>query len=84
MYYSTKVREQKVKELEGNKAFIEYARQQYEIYQRVGGFGGYNTFDEYLKGDVFDIYENFTMLEFLKRADRKTINCAMDIALAGI
>ena len=84
MYYSTKVREQKVKELKSNKAFIEYAHQQYEIYQRVSGFGGYNTFDEYLIGDVFDIYENFTMLELLKRADRQTINRAMDLALAGI
>ena len=84
MYYSKKVREQKVKELENNKEFIEYAQKQYEIYKRVDGFGGYNTFEEYLVGDVFDLYENFTMLEFLKRADRKTINRAMDMALAGI
>ncbi len=84
MYYSKKVREQKVKELESNKEFIEYAQKEYEVYKRVDGFGGYNTFEEYLIGDVFDLYENFTMLEFLTKADGKTINRAMDIALAGI
>lgn len=84
MYYSKKVRERKVKELENNKEFIKYAQKEYEVYKRVDGFGGYNTFEEYLVGDVFDLYENFTMLEFLKKADRKTINRAMDIALAGI
>ena len=84
MYYSKKVREQKVKELQSNKEFIEYAQKQYEIYKRVDGFGGYNTFEEYLVGDVFDLYENFTMLELLKKADKKTINRAMDVALVGI
>lgn len=84
MYYSKKVRERKVKELENNKEFIKYAQKGYEVYKRVDGFGGYNTFEEYLVGDVFDLYENFTMLEFLKKADKKTINRAMDMALAGI
>lgn len=84
MYYAKNVREQKVEELKSNNEFIEYAQKQYEIYKRVDGFGGYNTFEEYLIGDVFDLYENFTMLEFLKKADSKTINRAMDIALAGI
>ena len=84
MYYSKKIREQKVKELESNKEFIEYAQSQYETYKRVDGFGGYNTFEEYLVGNVFDLYDDFTMLEFLKKADRKTISRAMDIALAGI
>ena len=84
MYYSKKVREQKVKELESNKVFIKYAQKQYEIYKRVDGFGEYNTFEKYLVGDVFDLYENFTMLEFLKKTDKKTINRAMDMALEGI
>lgn len=84
MYYSKKIREQKVKELKGNKEFIEYAQKEYETYKRVDGLGGYNTFEEYLVGDVFNLYENFTMLEFLKKADRKTINRAMELALEGI
>lgn len=84
MYYSKKVREQKVKELENNKEFIEYAQKQYEIWKKVSGFGGYNTFEEYLIGDVFDLYENFAMLELLKKADSKTINRVMTMALDGI
>lgn len=84
MYYPKKVREKKVKELKNNKEFIEYAQKQYEIYKRVDGFGGYNTFEEYLVGDVFDIYESFAMLELLKNADSKTINRAMNMALKGI
>lgn len=84
MYYSKKIREQKVKELENNKEFIEYAQKQYEIWKKVSGFGGYDTFEEYLVGDVFDLYENFTMLELLKNAESKTINRAMSIALDGI
>lgn len=84
MYYPKKVREQKVKELENNQEFIEYAQKQYEIWKKVGGFGGYNTFEEYLVGDVFDLYENFAMLELLKNVDSKTINRAMTMALDGI
>ena len=84
MYYSTKVRKQKVKELENNKEFIEYALKQYDIYKKVDGFGGYNTFEEYLVGEVFNLYDNFTMLEFLKNADSKTINRVMSAALKGI
>ena len=84
MYYPKNVREKKVKELKGNKQFIEYAQEQYEIYKRVDGFGGYNTFEEYLVGDVFNLYENFAMLELLRKADSKTINRAMDMALKRI
>lgn len=80
MYYSKKVREQKVKELEGNKEFTEYAKKEYEIYIKVDGFGGYNTFEEYLVGNVFELYENFTLLEFIKKADKNTITSALDRA----
>ena len=84
MYYSEKSRRQKTKELETNKEFIEYARKQYEIWKKVSGFGGYNTLEEYLVGEVFNLYENFTMLKILKNADSKTINRAMDIAFDRI
>ena len=84
MYYSKSVRERKVRELENNKAFIEYAQQQYEIYKRVSNFNGYNTFEEYLVGDVFDLYDNFTMIQFLNTADKKTINNVLKKALKGI
>lgn len=80
MYYSKSVRERKVKELEGNKEFIAFAQKEYETYKRVGGFGGYNTFEEYLVGNVFVLYENFTMLEFIKKADKETISRALDRA----
>lgn len=84
MYYSKKVREQKVKELENNKEFIKYAQKQYETWKKVSGFGGYNTFEEYLVGEVFNLYDNFTMLEFLKNADSNTINRVLSAALKGI
>ena len=84
MYYSKKVRASKVEELKSNQEFMEHAQKEYEVYKRVDGFGGYNTFEEFLLGDVFDLYESFSMLELLKNADRKTINRAMDIALADL
>jgi hypothetical protein len=84
MYYTINARKQKVKELINNKIFIEYAQKQYEIYKRVSNFDGYDTFESYLEGTVFDLHENFSMLELIKRADSKTINSAIDIALNGI
>lgn len=84
MHYSKKAREQKVKELKTNKEFIAYAREQYESWKKVSGFGGYNTFEEYLVGEVFDLHDNFTMLDFLKNVDSKTINRVLSDALKGI
>lgn len=84
MYYSEKARKQKVKELENNKEFIEYAQEHYEDWKRVSGFGGYNTFEEYLIGEVFNLYDNFAMLEFLNNADSKTIDRVLSAALKGI
>ena len=84
MYYTKKIREKKVKELKGSKAFIEYAQGKYEIYKRVSNLDGYDTFEKYLEAEVFDLYENFTMLELLKQVDRKTVNRAMDMTLKGI
>ena len=84
MHYSKKVREQKVKELKNNKDFIEYAQEQYEEWKRVGGFGGYKTFEEYLIGEVFNLHDNFTMLEFFKNANTNTIDRVLSTALKGI
>ena len=79
MYYSKQYRERKLKEVANNKAFIEYAQKEYKIYRRVSNFDGYDTFEAYLVGNVFALYENFTLLELIRRADTKTINCAIDI-----
>ena len=84
MYYPKKIREQKVKELENNKEFISYAQKQYDIYKRVSNFNDYNTFEDYLIGDIFCLYENFTMLKLIKKANKKTINRTIDMALVGI
>jgi hypothetical protein len=80
MYYSEKVREQKVKELENNEEFMNYARKQHEECKRVGAMGGGKTFEKYLLSEVFTLYDNFTLLEFMQKADRKTINRALDMA----
>ena len=84
MYYSKKVREKKTNELIGNKEFLEYAQEQYEIYKRVDGFGGYKTLEEYLVSEVFNLYDNFTMIQFLNTADKKTIDNVLEMALKGI
>jgi hypothetical protein len=82
MYYSKKIREQKLKELKSNKEFIEYAQNKYEMYKRVSNLDGYNTFEEYLVAEVCGLYENFTVLELLRKANAKTINNAIDIAVS--
>lgn len=84
MYYSKKVREQKVNELKNNKEFIEYAQNKYEMYKRVSNLDGHNTFEEYLVAEVFDLYDNFTVLELLRKANAKTINNAINKACTGI
>lgn len=84
MYYSLKTRELKVKELENNKEFIDYAREQHEECKRIGAMGGYKTFENYLISEVFNLYDNFTMMQFLKTADKKTINNVLEMALEGI
>lgn len=46
--------------------------------------GGYKTFENYLISEVFNLYDNFTMMQFLKTADKKTINNVLEMALEGI
>lgn len=84
MYYSEKAKIKKVKELESNKEFMDYAQEKFEIYKRVSNLNGYDTFEKYLKAEVFNLYENFAMFELLKRMDEKTINRSIDVALARI
>lgn len=84
MYYSEKLRKKKVKELESNKDFIAFAKKDYEEAKAVGVADRYNTFEEYLEGEVFAIYDNFSLLEFLRNADEKTKNRVMTEALKGL
>ena len=81
MYYSEKARKKKVKELESNKEFINYARKQYN--ERVMTWGA-DTFEQYLLKDVFVLYDNFTMIQFLETSDQKSINKVMGEALKGL
>lgn len=79
MYYSENVRKKKVKELENNKEFMDYAKERFEDYS----FGA-KTFDEYLLKQVFDLYDNFEMLQFLKTSDQQTIDKVLVQALKGL
>ena len=84
MYYSEKVRKQKIEELKDNKEFLEYARKRYEDCKESGAIGGSKTFEEYLLDGVIDLYEDFTLLEFMKKSDKTTVNFVMEEALKGI
>lgn len=79
MYYSENVRKKKVKELENNKEFMEYAIKNYEEYS-----WGCKTFDDFLIKRVFELYENFELLQFLNTADQKTIDKVLNEALKGL
>lgn len=84
MYYSENARKKKVKELESNKEFMEYARKTHEERKSVGAIGGDRTFEDYLLRDVFELYDNFTMIQFLKNSDQKTIDKVLTKALKGL
>lgn len=81
MYYSEKARKKKVQELESNQEFMEYAKERFN--ERVMTWG-LDTFEEYLLHDVFELYDNFTMLQFLKSADQKRIDKVLGEALKGL
>ena len=78
MHYSEKLRKAKVKELENNKEFMDYARKKFD--ERVMTWG-LDTFEEYLQKDVFTLYDNFTMIKFFETSDQKRINKVMGNAL---
>lgn len=84
MYYSENVRKKKVKELENNKEFMEYAQNQYEEIKRCDAIGSDKTFEQYLLHDVFELYDNFTMIQFLQKSDKKTIDRVLSEALKGL
>ena len=84
MNYSRKIREQKVKELENNKEFMDYARKHHEECKRVGAMGGYKPFEEYLISEIFNLCDDFKLMQFLKTADKKTIGNVLEMALEGI
>lgn len=84
MHYSKKLCKKKVKELESNKNFIAYAKNSYEEAKSDGVASRYNTFEEYLEGEVFTLYDNFSILEFLQNADEKTKSRVMTEALKGL
>ena len=45
---------------------------------------GADTFEQYLLQDVFVLYDNFTMIQFLETADQKRVNKVMGEALKGL
>ena len=79
MYYSENVRKKKVKELENNQEFMNYAKERFEDYS----FGA-KTFEEYLLKQVFELYDNFELLQFLNTADKKTVDKVLSEALKGL
>ena len=84
MYYSENTRKKKVKELENNKEFMDYAREHHEECKRIGAIGGDKVFEDYLLRDVFELYDNFTMIQFLKNSEQKTIDKVLTKALKGL
>lgn len=84
MYYSEKIRKQKIIELENNPAFIKYARDTYEEHKNTKVIDEDKTFDEYLLRDVFELYDNFTMMQFLQSSDQPTIDKVLTEALKGL
>ena len=84
MYYSENARKKKVAELENNSKFMEYAHKNHEECKRVGAIGGDRAFEDYLLRDVFELYDNFTMIQFLKNSDQKTIDKVLTEALKGL
>lgn len=79
MYYSENARQKKLKELENNQGFMVYAKERFEDYSF-----GCATFDEYLLKQVFELYDDFEMLQFLNTADKNTINKVLTEALEGL
>ena len=84
MYYSENVRKKKVKELENNKEFMEYAQNKHEEIKSCGAIGSDKTFEQYLLHDIFELYDNFTMIQFLQKSDKKTIDRVLNAALKGL
>ena len=81
MYYSENARQKKVKELESNQGFMEYAKKNFDD----GAWARNNdTFERYLLREVFTIYDNFELLQFLQTADKKSIDKVLSEALKGL
>lgn len=84
MYYSEKVRKQKIIELKDNQAFIKYAQDAYQEHKNMKVIDEDKTFEEYLLRDVFELYDNFTMMQFLQSSDQQTIDKVLTEALKGL
>ena len=82
MYYSEKARIRKVKELENNKKFMDYAHEQYD--QETIKRWNEDTFEKYLLERVFELDDNFTMIQFLENSDQETIDRVLSEALKGL
>mgnify|MGYP003302471969 CR=1 FL=1 len=82
MYYSEKTRKAKIKELENNKEFMDYAEKRWQEIR--DSQSRCRTFEDYLIDQVFVLYDNFTMLQFLETSDKKTIDRVMNDALKGL
>ena len=82
MYYSEKSRKAKVKELESNKKFMDYAEQRWQEIRECQS--RCNTFEDYLIDQVFELYDNFTLLQFLETADQTSIDRVLSEALKGL
>lgn len=82
MYYSEKMRKKKVQDLEGNLQFMDYARKSFEEQLKVLDIK--KTFEQYLLSNVFTLYDDFTLLQFMQTADQNTINKVMSEALKNL
>ncbi len=83
MYYSPKQRDQKVKELENNKEFMKFAQKHYDECRAIGMYED-QPFDKYLAREVFTLFDNFSMMQFLNTTDKKTVNKVLEEALKGL
>ena len=81
MYYSENARKKKVKELIDDQEFMAYAKEKFNARVMTWGL---DTFEEYLLHDVFELYDNFQMIQFLNTADKGTINKVLNEALRGL
>ena len=82
MYYSENVRKKKVQELQNNQRFMDYVKERWvEIRDTQSRC---RTFEEYLLDQVFELYDNFTLIQFLEKSDQKTIDRVLSEALKGL
>ena len=81
MYYSENAKKKKVKELENDQEFMNYAT---ESFNKSAATFGLDSFEEYLLQEVFNLYDNFSILQFLKASEQSEIDRVLNRALTGL